>query len=234
MRLVKSPAVLMFFLFAVLLSAQLGSVTFANKPTLDPVDRALPDFSLRGVDGTVYEPKTLKGKAWLINFWAVWCAPCLDELPALNEAWAQLEKENVGMLAINIGEEAQAIDDFLKEHNLKIDFPIVIGDKIRSLGNWSGRGLPYTVVVSPDGRVVYEATGPREWNESQFVDAVIAVGNMRSENTIGARAAALLTGFHALNNVLKALIVLSLIAAAVGLMWFIRSLHRRKMAKGLN
>lgn len=150
---------------------------FATEPTLNPVDRDIPPFSLQGVDGTVYQPETLKGKTWLINFWAVWCAPCLDELPSLNKTWAQLENENVGMLAINIGEEADKIEQFLDEHNLQIDFPIVVGDKIRSLGNWSGVGLPFTVIVNPEGKVVYEAVGPREWHEPQFVDAILALNN---------------------------------------------------------
>jgi len=147
--------------------------SFAIEPTLTPVDRNLPDFSLQGTDGKVYQPETLKGKAWLINFWAVWCAPCLEELPSLNKTWAQLKDENVGMLAINIGEDADKIEQFLAEHNLRIDFPIVIGDKIRTLGNWSGVGLPFTVIVNPAGKVVYEAVGPREWHEPQFVDVIL-------------------------------------------------------------
>ncbi len=150
---------------------------FANEPTLTPVDRDLPDFNLQGAAGEVYQPETLIGKTWLINFWAVWCPPCLDELPSLNKTWAQLKDKNVGMLAINIGEDADKIDQFLKEHNLQIDFPIVIGDKIRSLGNWSGAGLPFTVIVNPQGKVVYEAVGPREWHEPQFVDAILALNN---------------------------------------------------------
>jgi len=148
---------------------------FAVEPTLKSVDRELPDFNLQGADGKVYQPESLIGKTWLINFWAVWCAPCLDELPSLNKTWAQLEDENVGMLAINIGEDADKIEQFLNEHNLQIDFPIVIGDKIRTLGNWSGTGLPFTVIVSPAGKVVYEAVGPREWHEPQFVNAVLAL-----------------------------------------------------------
>jgi len=122
------------------LSFAASSSSVAVEPALTPVDRDLPHFSLQSVDGKVYEPETLIGKTWLINFWAVWCAPCLDELPSLNNAWAQLKNENVGMLAINIGEDANKIEQFLNEHNLKIDFPIVVGDKIRTLGNWSGSG----------------------------------------------------------------------------------------------
>lgn len=156
------------------------SDAFALEQTLKPIDRELPAFSLQGVDGSVYDTESLKGKTWLINFWAVWCAPCLEELPSLNRAWAELQNHDVGMLAINIGEDADKIEQFLIDNDLSIDFPIVVGDKIRTLGNWSATGLPHTVVVSPQGKVVYEAVGPREWDDPLFVDAIVALNG--SEN----------------------------------------------------
>lgn len=154
----------------------IGSVS-AFDQTLTPVDREVPPFSLIGVEGETYDPEELKGKTWLINFWAVWCAPCLEELPSLNSAWEKLEKQDVGMLAINIGEDAEKIEKFLADNELEIDFPIVIGDKIRTLSNWSARALPHTVVVSPEGKVVYEAVGPREWDDQRIIDAIVALNS---------------------------------------------------------
>lgn len=156
----------------VLLVLSVGSVS-ATQAKLTPVDKPVPPFSLQGVDGTTYNTENLHGKTWLINFWAVWCAPCLEELPSLNRAWEALEPHDVGMLAINIGEDADQIEQFLKQHDLKIDFPIVIGDKIRTLGNWGARALPHTVVVSADGKIAYEAVGPREWDSDDIIAAVV-------------------------------------------------------------
>lgn len=167
-------------LLAALLFVLCTCNTFAQDHTLTLVDRELPPFSLQGVNGELYEPETLEGKTWLINFWAVWCAPCLEELPSLNRAWAKLQDHDVGMLAINIGEDADKIELFLKDNDLRIDFPIVIGDKIRTLGNWSARALPHTVVVSPQGKVVFEAVGPREWDDQRLIDAIVALNG--SEN----------------------------------------------------
>ncbi len=158
----------------------IGSVS-AFDQTLTAVDREVPPFSLSGVEGEIYNPEELKGKTWLINFWAVWCAPCLEELPSLNKAWEKLQKQDVGMLAINIGEDAEKIEKFLADNDLQIDFPIVIGDKIRTLGNWSARALPHTVVVSPEGKVVYEAIGPREWDDQRIIDAIVALNSPSSK-----------------------------------------------------
>jgi len=207
---------------------------FATKPTLTPVDRDLPDFSLQGVDGKVYEPENLLGKTWLINFWAVWCAPCLDELPSLNQTWAQLKSENVGMLAINIGEDADKIEQFLNEHNLQIDFPIVIGDKIRTLGNWSGAGLPFTVIVNPAGKVVFEAVGPREWHEPQFVDTIRAINESHSTQSFSYRKAAMLAQYRAMPSSLKLVTVVMLLTLILVLMMFFRMLSQRKSGKKIS
>jgi len=218
-----------FALLVVFISGLAGTA-FAIEQTLTPVERDLPPFSLQGVDGTLYDPEALAGKTWLINFWAVWCAPCLDELPSLNKAWAQLKDNNVGMLAINIGEDAEQIEQFLAEHNLRIDFPIVVGDKIRTLGNWSGAGLPYTVIVSPEGKIVYEAVGPREWHEAQFVDAVLALNESQSASAADNPVASALAQFHALSALYKAAIVAFLVLLVIALMMLIRRLSRRKPA----
>lgn len=221
-------------LFFIVLVTTLGVTTvsssFATEQTLTQVDRNLPDFSLQGVDGTVYEPETLKGKTWLINFWAVWCAPCLEELPALNNAWAKLQNNNVGMLAINIGDEAKTIEQFLAANNLQIDFPIVIGDKIRTLGNWSGTGLPFTVIVNPSGSIVYEAVGPREWDDQQYIDAILALNNASSDS-ISAQLHPMLLQLRSLPTSIKVIAVLILLLAFFALIDSISSVISPKKVR---
>ena len=226
-RAVRVVASLCFVsVLSLLLSVTDVKANLLEQP-LTAVDRDLPSFSLLDFDGNPVTPETLKGKTWLINFWAVWCAPCLEELPDLNDAWAQLKDKDVGMLAINIGEEPAKIAAFLQKHNLRIDFPIVIGDKIKTLGNWSGRGLPFTVVVSPQGKVVYEATGPRDWGKPEFIDTVLAV---QSATPVGmaARVASTLGFYHQQPIWLKVLVVIALVLLAVLLFFLVRRLHRKK------
>ncbi len=221
----------MKFALVVGLSLALMGVAKSQEQTLTAVDRPIPDFSLQGVDGTVYNTKNLQGKTWLINFWAVWCAPCLEELPALNNAWAQLKEQNVGMLAINIGEEADAIETFLTENNLTIDFPIVVGDKIRSLGNWSGRALPHTVVVAPNGRVVYEAAGAREWDEQRYIDAVVALNETKGSAPESSKISASIAQFHNFSTTMKSIIVATLLFLVIALLYLIRKLSRKSSSK---
>lgn len=137
---------------------------------LDSVDRELPEFSLSDVDDQTWNPEALKGKYWVINFWATWCPPCIEEIPSMNRAWEILEPHGIGMLAINAGEDRPAVEEFLTQ--VPIDFTTVLGN-MDSLGNWSVRALPTTIVVDAEGKVVMEALGPREWDDEALLQKVI-------------------------------------------------------------
>ena len=137
---------------------------------LTDVDRTLPVFSLPALDDTLWTPESLEGKPWVINFWATWCPPCIEEIPSMNAAYEVLEPKGIGMLAINAGEGALAVEAFLQK--ISIEFPNVLGD-MDSLSNWSVKALPTTIVVDAEGRVIYEALGPREWDDEALLQQVI-------------------------------------------------------------
>ena len=88
----------------------------------------------------------------------------------MNRAWEILEPHGIGMLAINAGEDRPVVEEFLTE--VPIDFTTLLGN-MDSLGNWSVRALPTTIVVDAEGRVVMEALGPREWDDEALLQKVI-------------------------------------------------------------
>jgi len=139
---------------------------------LKEVDRSVPQFQLQSVAEEMWDIESLKGKPWIINFWATWCPPCIEEIPAMNSAWAVLEEKGFGMLAINAGEGRVAVESFLDR--IPIDFPTLLGDN-NSLPDWSVRALPTTVVVNADGKVIFEALGPREWDDEALLQRLISL-----------------------------------------------------------
>ena len=149
-----------------------GSALAAGGTALTPAERAPPEFAIEGLDGTEWSAATLEGRPWIVNFWATWCAPCIEELPAMNAAWAALEDDGVGMLAINAGEGRESVEAFLER--VPVDFPVALGD-VQALPDWSVRVLPTTLVIDAEGRVAYEALGPREWDDEALLDRVRAL-----------------------------------------------------------
>lgn len=159
----KQALVVALLLFA-------NPMTVQAQESLASVERELPAFSLSGVDGKEWTANSLSGKVWVVNFWATWCPPCIEEIPSMNKAWDILEPEGIGMLAINAGEDRAAVEEFLVK--VPIDFPTLLGN-MDSMPNWSARALPTTLVIDKSGKVVFEALGPREWDDAELLQKII-------------------------------------------------------------
>lgn len=131
------------------------------------------EFELQDLSGKWHTISQYEGKAIIITFWATWCIPCRVEMPSMQRAWEQFEKGKVIMLGINVGEEADAISDFLDE--VPVEFPILLDKDSSTMRQWYVIGLPTTYVVNPAGKIVYKAIGGREWDDPYFISAITAL-----------------------------------------------------------
>jgi len=155
--------------------AMAGESKPAGKAPLTP----LPDmplarnFELPDMDGKRHRLSDYRGRPVIVNFWATWCPPCREELPSMNRAWAQVQKEGIMMLAINVGESEDVIFPFMADY--PIDFPVLLDQDGDTINRWPVRGLPTTFVIDPDGRIVYQAIGGRAWDDPKLLDMVRAL-----------------------------------------------------------
>lgn len=127
----------------------------------------LPSFSLPDLDGMpVQFPDRFKGKPLLINVWASWCAPCIEEMPELARFAARHADNGPQVVGIAL-DTHEAVLDFLG--NVPVYYPIVIetpgpADASVKLGNAQGL-LPYSVLVDAQGRIVKQKLGPFKQGE---------------------------------------------------------------------
>jgi peroxiredoxin len=133
------------------------------------------------MDDKIHRLADYKGKTVIINFWATWCPPCRAELPSMNRAWSKIKGDDIEMIAINIGEDEDAIFAFTAEY--PIDFTVLLDENSEQIQNWQMTGLPTTYVLDPQGRVVYQAVGDREWDNDKILDKIRTLNISTKETT---------------------------------------------------
>lgn len=138
------------------------SVNQAPHPQTQPAE-ALSRLALPDVQGVSQPLAQWHGKVRVINFWATWCSPCLEEMPDFqqaSQAYARHDVQFVGLAVDNV----QAVKTFAER--LGISYPLLmIGtlapDVMRTLGNAQG-GLPFTVILNRQGEIVAQHAGRLE------------------------------------------------------------------------
>jgi peroxiredoxin len=133
------------------------------------------DFTLKDIDDNVHRLSDYRGKVVIVNFWATWCPPCRFELPSMEKLWQAVQKEDVVMLAINIGEDADTIFTFTSDY--PVTFPLLMDRDSAVLKQYPVRGVPTSFVIDPKGRIIYRAVGTREWDDKAIILQILALKN---------------------------------------------------------
>jgi peroxiredoxin len=103
-----------------------------------------------------------KGRPLVINFWARWCGPCRQEIPDLISERARLKAQGLEVIGVAIEDKPDAVREFAKAYDM--DYPVLLAKDqgiplMQALGN-AQAGLPYTLVLDRQGRVVATKLGP--------------------------------------------------------------------------
>jgi thiol-disulfide isomerase/thioredoxin len=131
-----------------------GMRQFEPAPPEAPAVANMFSQTLSDTNGQPQPLSQWKDKALVVNFWATWCAPCVDEMPELSTLQTEVASSNIQILGIGI-DSAANIAQFASKY--KITYPLYTGgldatELSRQFGNKAG-GLPFTVLVGRDGQV---------------------------------------------------------------------------------
>ena len=117
-----------------------------------------PALDFENMDGTHFDPAGLRGKKVVVNFWAVWCAPCREEIPALERLAESMQREGVEILLVNVGDSRTAIERFLAKVPVKLRVLRTRGESVNA-GAWQVSVLPTTVLIDGAGRARWVIRG---------------------------------------------------------------------------
>jgi peroxiredoxin len=140
-----------------------SKINYKVIPNLEPMkENALtPEFSLLDPQGKKVSLKDFRGKIVFLNFWASWCVPCREEMPAMERLYQEFKDKHFVVFAVSVKDRKQDAIDFAKE--LKLTYPLALdpeGQVGLLYGAW---GLPTTYLIGPKGEGLARAWGPAEW-----------------------------------------------------------------------
>ncbi|MCA0970299.1 thiol-disulfide oxidoreductase ResA [Halobacillus litoralis] len=147
-----------------------GLVAFAIISSLNEEDAVIakgekaPNFQLNkfGTDEPV-TLRSLEGKGVMLNFWATYCEPCKDEMPYMEEMYAEYKDKGVEILAINLDSTNIVVERFLDDYG--ITFPILRDKKGQVMDLYQIGPIPTSIFISPEGEIVEQVKGELTLNK---------------------------------------------------------------------
>jgi thiol-disulfide isomerase/thioredoxin len=153
-------------------SAHAQGIELSHKASPLKVPVPAKDFTLSDTDENTLKLSDLRGKVVVINFWAVWCPPCREEMPSLERLRRQLADKPVVVLAVNQGEDAEQILSYLWGLDPVPEFPILLDSDMKVSADWGVTGLPTTYVIDKKGNIIYRMIGGREFDHPEILKVI--------------------------------------------------------------
>ncbi len=132
--------------------------------------RTAPVFAF-DVAGKPARLSDLRGQVVVLNFWATWCPPCVEEMPSLNHLHERLANRGVAILGVSVDEDAATYDQFLRDHQVR--FP-TYRDPAKKIPSEYGTFMyPETYIIGRDGRIARKIIGPQNWTSADLQQYIV-------------------------------------------------------------
>jgi peroxiredoxin len=126
--------------------------------------KAAEDFTLRTPHGGTFRLSEHRGKVVMVNFWATWCPPCLEEMPAMERLYRQHRAAGFTLVAVSVDADPAKVTPFLTSHRLT--FPVALDPRMDLANSYAVRALPSSFIVDGAGNLAALAIGPRHWDSN--------------------------------------------------------------------
>ena len=131
------------------------------------IGNAAPQFAVEDSDRRI-SLGDFKGKIVVLNFWATWCPPCVDEMPSLVRMQQLMRDKGVTVLAVSVDADSGSYHKFLKDHNVNL---LTVRDPDQKSNNLYGTfKFPETYIIDRNGVVRRKFIGPVDWNQPDILD----------------------------------------------------------------
>ena len=162
-RFLRLAIVLLTFTFVFVIANTL-------RERITTVGDSAPDFSIRADNGQTLTAASFGGKLLVLNFWATWCPPCVEETPSLSRFAAQMAPAGVVVLAISVDKDEKQYRDFLARY--KPAFLTARDSQARINADYGTFKYPETYVISSNGKVLRKFISDQPWDSERMVSDI--------------------------------------------------------------
>ncbi len=146
-----------------LLAAFLWIVADVFRERIVVVGDTAPDFTIVSDTGKTFTPANFGGKLLVLNFWATWCPPCVEEMPSLEQFHKTLASKGVVVLGISVDKDEQVYKRFLKQAG--VTFQTARDDGKRINLEYGTVKFPETYIIGSNGKVLSKIIAGQNWME---------------------------------------------------------------------
>lgn len=154
-----------------LCSLLLGGCGKAREASALAVGMQVPDLVLKAFDGNSELLSSYQGRLLVLNVWAPWCGPCLDEMPSLDRLSRKLDQDRFAVIGLTVDDDRFLAEEFLLKNN--ISFTNYLDVQRHIVGDILGvTAFPQTFLISPDRRLLVRVKGWQAWDTPEAVEAL--------------------------------------------------------------
>jgi len=130
-------------------------------------------FELESLEGKTRTLSDYDGDVVFLNFWATWCAPCVEEMPAMQVLADELEDKGLSVVAVNVREDRVQVVEFVETLNL--EYTVLLDKDGQATRDYNVRGYPTTIIIGRDGSLIGTKLGYHDWDDPQTLEAFAAL-----------------------------------------------------------
>jgi peroxiredoxin len=169
MKFFNTERVLQVLIGVLLVALSAVVASTLREKVVNTGDRA-PDFSVTTDRGVQLSRSNFGGKVLVLNFWATWCPPCVEEMPSLNTMAEQLAPAGVVVLGVSVDRNEQVYKQFLQNHGVK--FQTARDPEADISSEYGTFKYPETYVIDASGKVQQKIIGPQNWTDPTVVSFI--------------------------------------------------------------
>jgi cytochrome c biogenesis protein CcmG/thiol:disulfide interchange protein DsbE len=154
----------------VLMVAFIATLSFSLEEHMAVEGKKAPGFSIQADNGRTITPANFGGRLLVLNFWATWCQPCVDEVPSLDALQRRFAKKGLVVLGVSVDENPNLYKQFLAKNNISL---LTVRQPSKQLSQDYGTfKYPESYLIDQSGIVIRKVIGKEDWNDERVISYV--------------------------------------------------------------